>query len=162
MATPDSQAWTTRHAFGTATGERWQALRWRRATGTLDNPEIPPAPAAFLESPRAIRFRVCSACLQSRPRFAPQRSAAPGLHRKRISTVLAGQRLGIQEVDDSIWLVSFMHYDLGTSTWSRKPCNPSTTRSARDCHPCLRYVVLPICPDRTVPKWRKGWDFPIP
>jgi len=27
--------------------------------------------------------------------------------------VLASQRLGIKEVDDGIWLVSFMHYDLG-------------------------------------------------
>ena len=37
------------------------------------------------------------------------------MHRKKIniSTVLAGQRLGIAEVDDGIWLVSFMHYDLG-------------------------------------------------
>ncbi|MDP9086714.1 MAG: IS481 family transposase [Pseudomonadota bacterium] len=37
------------------------------------------------------------------------------LHRKKIniSTVLAGQRLGIKEVDDGIWLASFMHYDLG-------------------------------------------------
>jgi transposase InsO family protein len=37
------------------------------------------------------------------------------LHRKKIniSTVLAGQRLGIKEVDDGIWLVSFMRYDLG-------------------------------------------------
>ena len=26
-----------------------------------------------------------------------------------------------------------------TSTWSRKPCNPSTTRSARGCYLCLRY-----------------------
>ena len=30
-----------------------------------------------------------------------------------ISTVLAGQKFGIKEVDDGIWLVSFMHYDLG-------------------------------------------------
>ena len=30
-----------------------------------------------------------------------------------VSTVLAGQKLGIKEVDDGIWLVSFMHYDLG-------------------------------------------------
>ncbi|MCR4265298.1 IS481 family transposase [Nitratireductor sp. ZSWI3] len=30
-----------------------------------------------------------------------------------VSTVLAGQRLGIKEVDDGIWLVSFMRYDLG-------------------------------------------------
>jgi hypothetical protein len=37
------------------------------------------------------------------------------LHRKRIniSTVLAGQKLGIKEVDEGIWLVSFMHYDPG-------------------------------------------------
>lgn len=37
------------------------------------------------------------------------------LHRKKIniSTVLAGQKLGIKEVDDGIWLVSFLRYDLG-------------------------------------------------
>lgn len=37
------------------------------------------------------------------------------MHKKKIniSTVLAGQKLGIKEVDDGIWLVSFMHYDLG-------------------------------------------------
>jgi transposase InsO family protein len=37
------------------------------------------------------------------------------MHRKKIniSTVLAGQKLGIKEVDDGIWLVSFMRYDLG-------------------------------------------------
>ena len=37
------------------------------------------------------------------------------MHRKKIniSTVMAGQRLGIKEVDDGIWLVSFMHHDLG-------------------------------------------------
>ena len=37
------------------------------------------------------------------------------MHRKKInvSSVLAGQKLGIKEVDDGIWLVSFMQYDLG-------------------------------------------------
>lgn len=37
------------------------------------------------------------------------------MHRKKIniSTVLAGQKLGLKKVDDGIWLVSFMHYDLG-------------------------------------------------
>jgi transposase InsO family protein len=30
-----------------------------------------------------------------------------------ISTALAGQKLGIKEVDEGIWLVSFMRYDLG-------------------------------------------------
>jgi len=37
------------------------------------------------------------------------------MHRKKIniSTVLAGQKLGLKEVDDGIWLVSFLTYDLG-------------------------------------------------
>lgn len=35
-------------------------------------------------------------------------------HRKvNLSTVFAGQVVGIREVDDKIWLVSFMNYDLG-------------------------------------------------
>ena len=37
------------------------------------------------------------------------------MHQKKInvSTVMAGQKLGIKEVDDGIWIVSFMNYDLG-------------------------------------------------
>ncbi len=39
-------------------------------------------------------------------------------------TVLAGQRLGIKEVDDGIWLVSFMHYDLGYIDLEQKTLQP--------------------------------------
>jgi transposase InsO family protein len=48
------------------------------------------------------------------------------LHRKRIniSTVLAGQRLGIKEVDHGIWLASFMHYDLGYFDLEQKTLQP--------------------------------------
>jgi transposase InsO family protein len=48
------------------------------------------------------------------------------LHRKRIniSTVLAGQKLGIKEVDDGIWLASFMHYDLGYFDLEQKTLQP--------------------------------------
>src|ERR1700730_4801833 len=48
------------------------------------------------------------------------------MHRKRvnISTVLAGQRLGIKEVDDDIWIVSFMHYDLGFIDLEQKTLQP--------------------------------------
>src|SRR5881227_3717967 len=35
------------------------------------------------------------------------------------------------------------------STWSREPCKPSTTRLARGCHPCLRYILLPMSQERT-------------
>jgi transposase InsO family protein/transposase-like protein len=48
------------------------------------------------------------------------------MHRKRISIshVLAGQRLGIKEVDEGIWLVSFMHYDLGYIDLEQKTLQP--------------------------------------
>ena len=48
------------------------------------------------------------------------------LHRKKIniSIVLAGQKLGIKEVDDGIWLVSFMHYDLGYFDLEQKTLQP--------------------------------------
>ena len=48
------------------------------------------------------------------------------LHRKRIniSTVLAGQKLGIKEVDDGIWLASFMHYDLGYFDLEQRTLQP--------------------------------------
>jgi putative transposase len=30
-----------------------------------------------------------------------------------LSTVFAGQNVGVKEVDEKVWLISFMHYDLG-------------------------------------------------
>lgn len=56
------------------------------------------------------------------------------MHRKKvnISTVMAGQRLGIKEVEDGIWLVSFMQYDLGYIDMEQKTLqtidNPFGTR----------------------------------
>jgi transposase InsO family protein len=74
------------------------------------------------------------------------------LHRKKIniSTVLAGQKLGIRRSTTAFGSPPSCATISDTSTWSRKPCNPSTTRSARGCHPCLRYVLSPMCPGRTV------------
>ncbi len=48
------------------------------------------------------------------------------MHRKKInlSTVLAGQKVGLKEVDDGIWLVSFMHYDLGYIDLEQKTLQP--------------------------------------
>jgi len=56
------------------------------------------------------------------------------MHKKKIniSTVMAGQRLGIKEMDDGIWLVSFMHHDLGYIDLEQKTLqtidNPFGTR----------------------------------
>ena len=48
------------------------------------------------------------------------------LHRKKInlSTVFAGQTLGVKEVDDAVWLVSFMHYDLGYFDLEQRTLQP--------------------------------------
>jgi transposase InsO family protein len=44
------------------------------------------------------------------------------------------------------------------STWNRGPCRPSTTRSARGCHPCPRYIPSPMSPGRTEGLWRRERD----
>jgi hypothetical protein len=48
------------------------------------------------------------------------------LRRKKInlSTVFAGQIVGIKEVDDAVWLVSFMHYDLGYIDLEQRTLQP--------------------------------------
>ena len=48
------------------------------------------------------------------------------IYRKKIniSTALAGQSLGIKEVDEGIWLVSFMHYDLGYIDLEQRTLQP--------------------------------------
>jgi hypothetical protein len=48
------------------------------------------------------------------------------MHRKKIniSVVLAGRKLGIKEVDEGIWLVSFMHYDIGYFDLEQRTLQP--------------------------------------
>ena len=70
------------------------------------------------------------------------------MHRKKIniSTVLAGQKLDSKRSITAFGSSPSCTTISATSTWSRKPCNPSTTRSAPGCHhvlgtdrhPCLR------------------------
>ena len=71
------------------------------------------------------------------------------MHRKKIniSTVLAGQHLGVKEVDDGIWLVSFLSYDLGyidleqkTFAATRQPVRHEvvTYVLGTDCYLCAR------------------------
>ena len=51
--------------------------------------------------------------------------------------MLAGQRLGIKEVDQGIWLVAFMHYDLAYF-------DDETCRLEPIAHP-FGPKVLPMC-----------------
>jgi hypothetical protein len=41
-----------------------------------------------------------------------------------LRTVLAGQRVGLKEVDDAIWLVAFMTYDLGYIDLEQRTLQP--------------------------------------
>ena len=46
-------------------------------------------------------------------------------HKKiNLSISLAGQAVGVKEVDDGIWLVSFMNYDLGYIDLEEKTLQP--------------------------------------
>ena len=73
------------------------------------------------------------------------------MHRKKIniSTVMAGQRLGLKEVDDGIWLVSFIAYDLGYIDLEQKTLQPIDNPFGPIVSPCLRYELLPMCPGWT-------------
>lgn len=46
-------------------------------------------------------------------------------HKKiNFSTVFAGQNVGVKEIGDEIWLVSFMDYDLGYFDMENKKLEP--------------------------------------
>ena len=67
------------------------------------------------------------------------------LGKKKInfSQVFAGQAVGIKEVHDDIWLVSFMDYDLGYFDLGLGCSNRWKIPSAQKCYLCLRYVCHP-------------------
>jgi hypothetical protein len=70
--------------------------------------------------------------------------------------VLAGQKLGIREVDDGIWLVSFMTYDLAYIDLAQRTLqtidNPFGTRSSPVSQ--VRSVTQVSGPDESA-RWRR-------
>jgi hypothetical protein len=72
------------------------------------------------------------------------------LHGKpvNLSHVFAGQRVGIKEVDEGIWIVSFMHYDLGFIDLEQKTLQPVDNPFGIRVSPMCRvrpviYVIRP-------------------
>lgn len=63
-------------------------------------------------------------------RIKPGKPQQNGRHKrmhltlKKEATVFAGQTLGIKEVEDNVWLVSFMEYDLGYIDLEEKSLQP--------------------------------------
>jgi hypothetical protein len=58
--------------------------------------------------------------------------------------LVAGQKLGIKEVDDGIWLVSFMHYDLGYFDLEQKALQPLDNSFGTRLSPmsCVRFSCV--------------------
>jgi hypothetical protein len=54
--------------------------------------------------------------------------------------------VGVEEVDDGIKVVSFMHYDLGYIDLEEKLCSPSKMFSCPKCILVFRNNLLPMCP----------------
>jgi len=65
-----------------------------------------------------------------------------GRRKINLSTVFAGQNVGVKEVSDKIWLVTFMHYDLGFF-------DHETGRLENIDNP-FAVKVLPMCPEWTI------------
>ena len=88
------------------------------------------------------------------------------MHRKRvnISTVLAGQCLGIKEVDDGIWIVSFMHYDLGFIDLEQKILQPLDSPFGPGLSPksSVCFVTYVSGPDRDPPSEGSGFEPSVP
>jgi hypothetical protein len=78
---------------------------------------------------------------------SPPAAVSASTERKcNISIVLAGQRLGIKQVDEGIWLVSLIDYDLGYSDLEQRTLQPLDNRLSPGFHLCHRYVLLPMSP----------------
>jgi hypothetical protein len=58
------------------------------------------------------------------PRLRRLRTALPASQEDQHLRVLAGQKFGVKEIDDGIWLASFMHYDLGYFDLEQKTLQP--------------------------------------
>src|SRR4029077_20729926 len=90
-----------------------------------------------------------SACIASASTSQPCSPVSPSASRR--STTVFGSSASCTTISAS-------------SISNRKPCNPSTTPSAQGCHPCLRYVPLPMSPVRTrdSPLEEEGFEPSVP
>ena len=75
-----------------------------------------------------------------------------------LSHAFAGQNVGVTQVGDRVWLVSFMQYDLGYFDDEASGSNRSTIRSVPKCYRCLRNELSPMCPEWTLGKWSGRLD----
>ena len=75
-----------------------------------------------------------------------------------LSQVFAGQMVGVRQVSERIWLVTFMHYDLGYFDDETCRLEPIENPFGPGCYPCLRNELSPMCPERTTASWLAALD----
>ena len=81
-----------------------------------------------------------------------------------LSTLFAGQNVGVKEIEENIWLVTFMNYDLGffDHETGRIECaeNPFSAKvsAVSSGQRCLRKKMDTIHPGRTLINWRARRD----
>ena len=92
----------------------------------------PPEELAYPYHDRTIRITQCGRiCI--------------GRRKINFSTVFAGQYVGVREIADEIWLVSFMDYDLGFFDLTENRVEPvGENPSLQKCYPCPRNEVQPM------------------
>ena len=81
------------------------------------------------------------------------------MDRKKInlSTVMAGQKLGIKEMDNGSWLVSFMAYDLGYMDLEQKTLQTIDTPFGTRLSPMSQeHSVTYVSGMDTQEPWRRG------
>ena len=61
-----------------------------------------------------------------------------------LSHVFAGQHVGVTQVSDHVWLVTFMHYDLGDFDDEAGRVEPIENPFARKCYLCARNNLSPM------------------
>ncbi len=102
---------------------RWLSLE-PQDCGT---PDEPPQDPDYPFHDRTIRVTRCGRiCLGSR--------------KINLSVALAEQLVGIREVDDQVWQVSFLEYDLGYFDRDQDRVEPGPS-------PCAPDTVLTMCPE---------------
>ena len=78
------------------------------------------------------------------------------VHADRLTS--AGQNVGVTQVSERIWLVTFMRYDLGYFDDETCRLEPVENPFAPKLFPCLRNEVLPMSPESTRESWSRRSD----
>src|SRR6476660_6710091 len=84
-------------------------------------------------------------------------------NKTNLSVSLAGWAVGLKETTASGWSVLWIMIS-AILIWRKKLCSPCRTPSGQKCNLCLRNLLLPMSPERTIENMvaRDGVEPPTP